>query len=73
MAHDPADRFASAGELMVALRDGLDGADRDERGRSIVARAHREHLPTIQRLRDEARKKRSALNDAPGLEEAHAT
>jgi serine/threonine-protein kinase len=120
MARDPADRFADAGELMVALRDWLDGADREERARAIVASAQSEHRASIERLRAEARDKRvasrqildqlrsfdraqekaagwqledeaaqleqgalreetiwtqklrSALNDAPGLEEAHA-
>jgi serine/threonine-protein kinase len=120
MTRDPTDRFASAGELMIALRDWLDGADREERARAIVASAQDAHRASIERLRDDARAKRvasreildklrsfdraqdkaagwqledeavqleqdalreetiwtqklrSALNDAPGLEEAHA-
>jgi serine/threonine-protein kinase len=119
MARAPADRFAHAGELMIAMRDWLDGADREERARATVTSADREHRPAIERLRDEANQKRtrsreildklrsfdraqdkaegwqladeaalldqdalreetiwtqklrSALNEAPGLEEAH--
>ena len=119
MARAPADRFTHAGELMIAMRDWLDGADREERAHAIVASAHREHRPAIERLRAEADQKRglsreildqlrsfdraqdkaegwqladnaaqldqdalreetiwtqklrSALNEAPGLEEAH--
>ncbi|MEP7121814.1 MAG: bifunctional serine/threonine-protein kinase/formylglycine-generating enzyme family protein [Byssovorax sp.] len=119
MARAPGDRFAHAGELMIAMRDWLDGADREERAHAIVASAHRDHVPAIERLRREADEKRlrsreildklrsfdraqdkaegwqladdaaqleqdalreetiwtqklrSALNEAPGLEEAH--
>ena len=120
MERDPSERFANAGELMIAMRDWLDGADRQERAIAIVANAHREHRPSIERMRASAREKRtrsrqildklrsfdkaqdkaegwqladdaarleqdalreetiwtqklrSALNDAPGLEEAHS-
>ncbi|WP_438037298.1 SUMF1/EgtB/PvdO family nonheme iron enzyme [Sorangium sp. So ce204] len=119
MARAPADRYAHAGALMEAVRDWLDGADRQERAVRIVEEAHREHRARIARLRAKAdhhrtasreildrlrsfdgaqdkaegwkladdaaafdqealreeiywtQKLRSALNDVPGLEEAH--
>lgn len=120
MARSPELRYAHAGELMVALRDWLDGAYREERARTIVAEAKRDHMPRIlekraqvnrwqqearilldslhsfdkaqdkaeawklqddaaileqQALQEEARyvqKLRSALEEAPRCEEAHA-
>ncbi len=58
MERDPSDRFAHAGELMVAMRDWLDGADRQERAHAIVADAQREHRPRIERMRADAHEKR---------------
>lgn len=120
MERAPSDRFAHAGELMIAMRDWLDGQGRQERARTIVVNAHLEHRPSIERMRADALQKRtrgreildklrsfdkaqakaegwkladdaaaieqdalreeiiwtqklrSALNDAPDLEEAHA-
>jgi eukaryotic-like serine/threonine-protein kinase len=119
MARDPSHRHAHAGELMIAVRDWLDGADRQERARRIVEDAQHEHGASIERMRENARhlraqsraildglrpfdraqdkaegwrladeaaaieqralreethwtqKLRSALNEAPDLEEAH--
>jgi serine/threonine-protein kinase len=119
MAREPWERYANAVALMEALRDWLDGTDRQERARRIVAEADREHRPRIEAMRREAealrassrallgklrdydpaqdkaegwaladraqateqralreeiywtQKVRSALNEAPDLEEAH--
>jgi serine/threonine-protein kinase len=59
MARTPSDRFTHAGELMLAMRDWLDGADREERAHAIVTNAHLEHRPAIERLREEANQKRA--------------
>jgi serine/threonine-protein kinase len=63
MARDPSSRFAHAGELMLAMRDWLDGADREERAHSIVTNAHLDHRPAIERLREEANQKRARSRD----------
>ncbi len=55
----PSERFAHAGELMVAMRDWLDGVDRRERAHAIVVNAHREHRPSIERMRADAQQKRA--------------
>jgi serine/threonine-protein kinase len=44
---------------MLAMRDWLDGADREERAHAIVTNAHLEHRPAIERLREEANQKRA--------------
>jgi serine/threonine-protein kinase len=120
MEREPSDRHDHAGALMEAMRDWLDGADRQARARRIVEGANREHLAKIKDMREDAdqrrarsrrildsllpfdraqdkaegwkladdaaaieqevlreeinwtQKLRSALNDAPDLEEAHA-
>jgi eukaryotic-like serine/threonine-protein kinase len=43
----PQERHAHAGELMQAVRDWLDGADREARARKIVLDARNELLPRI--------------------------
>lgn len=63
MARAPADRYAHAGALMEAVRDWLDGADRQERARRIVEEAHREHRAPIARLRAEADQRRAASRE----------
>jgi len=47
MARASEHRYAHAGELMVALRDWLDGAHREERARNIVTEAKHHHKPRI--------------------------
>lgn len=47
MQRSPDKRYAHAGELMQALRDWQDGADREARGRKIVFDARQELLPQI--------------------------
>lgn len=59
MERDPSHRHADAGALMVAVRDWLDGADRQERARRIVEDAHHEHHASIERMREDARQKRA--------------
>ncbi len=51
MERSPSDRHADAGELMEALRDWLDGADRQARARGIVERAQAEHRARIEQTR----------------------
>lgn len=62
MQRSPDERHAHAGELMQALRDWQDGADREARGRKIILDARHELLPQIDeqwanvaKLRQEAR------------------
>ncbi len=59
MGRVPSERFAHAGELMVAMRDWLDGVDRRERAHAIVVNAHRAHRPSIERMRADAQQKRA--------------
>lgn len=59
MERSPSDRFAHAGELMIAMRDWLDGEGRRERAHAIVASAHQDHRPSIERMRADAHQKRT--------------
>ncbi|WP_437874925.1 bifunctional serine/threonine-protein kinase/formylglycine-generating enzyme family protein [Sorangium sp. So ce513] len=60
MEREPGGRYAHAGALMEAVRDWLDGADRQERAVRIVEEAHREHRARIARMRAEADRRRAA-------------
>lgn len=59
MARSPVERYSHAGVLMEALRDWLDGADRQARARRIVDDAHRQHRSTMERLREQAVQQRA--------------
>lgn len=58
MSREPSDRHAHAGAVMEAVRDWLDGADREARARRLVEDAEREHRARIERMRDDARRLR---------------
>ena len=54
MERSPSDRFPDAFALMTAVRDWLDGADRQARARRIVEDAQRAHRVKIERMREQA-------------------
>lgn len=63
MEREPTSRFPDAGALMTAVRDWLDGADREARARRIVDDAHREHRARIERMREDASRKRAQARE----------
>jgi serine/threonine protein kinase/formylglycine-generating enzyme required for sulfatase activity len=63
MERDPRDRYPDASALMDAVRDWLDGADRQERALALVLGAHKEHRSKITELREEADRLRARSRD----------
>lgn len=59
MEREPSDRHADAAALMKAMRDWLDGADRQARARRIVEDANRDHLAKIKGMREDADRRRA--------------
>ncbi|WP_433928273.1 SUMF1/EgtB/PvdO family nonheme iron enzyme [Sorangium cellulosum] len=72
MERAPADRYADAGALMEAVRDWLDGADRQERAARIVEDARDAHCARIARMRAEADQRRARSREIlDGLRSFH--